>query len=186
MKLSVWGLPVSAVVAMTLAAHPAFAQDEAWRAFKGQVVVSDVMLAPSFGSDELMIATLRRVKCSEVTSTRGFWRLHLVAFLDRAASDESVRIIARDITAPPARPAAAEGEGPAARKKAAHVKVFQVEAQPDQKILQLNDLVLSEAMGFQSGHDYELTVEAPAAPVPGAPRGAEKQDVYARGVVTLR
>jgi hypothetical protein len=189
MKWSGWGLlPVVAVAVVAPAAQPAFAQDEAWREFKGQVVVSDILLAPSFSSDELMITTLNRVKCTQVSSTRGFWRLHLVAFLDRAVDDDSVRIIARDITAPPAHPAAAAGEGPAAHKKPAAVKVFQVEAQPEQKVLQLNNLVLSPAMGFQPGHDYELTVEdaQPLPAPPGAPRGAEKRDVYARGVVTLR
>jgi len=184
MRFSAWGLvPVLALVA----ARPAFAEDEAWREFKGQVVVSDILLAPSFSSDELMIATLLRWKCSQVTSAHGFWRLHMVAFLDRAVAGETVRIVARDVTAPPARPAAAEVDGPAARKKATAVKVFEVEAQPEQKILQMNDFVLSEAMGFQQGHDYELTVEDERRPLQtAAPRGAEKTDVYARWVVTLR
>jgi hypothetical protein len=35
-----------------------------------------------------------------------------------------------------------------------------VEAEPAQKILQLNDLVLSDATGFEGGHDHQLTVES--------------------------
>jgi hypothetical protein len=179
MKPGTWGLVPMVLLASSA---PVGAEGEAWNEFKGQVVVSNVLLAPSFVSDQLMIAALHRVKCSEVTATHGFWRLHLVAFLDRSVDAEVLRVVARDVTATGARPAghrAAMADVDARRA----VKVFEVEAQPSQKILQVNDLVLSATMGFERGHDYELTVEdvgdAPAV-------GPEKRDVHARGVVTLR
>lgn len=180
MKSAAWGLvPVLVMAAVATAG----AQDEAWHQFKGQVVVSDVLLAPSFDSDQTMIAALNRVKCTQIAETHGFWRLHMVAFLDRAVDGETARVVARDVTVAGAAHAI-RPKGSAAGKA---VRVFEVEAQPEQKILQMNDFVLSESMGFQQGHDYELTVEdgGDAAGV-AARRVVEKRDVYARGVVTLR
>src|SRR4051812_30463741 len=120
MRCSGWWLaPVLGAVVM-VAAAPARADDEAWREFKGQVVVSDVLLAPSFGSDQLMIAVLRRVKCTQVASAHGFWRLHMVAFLDRAAGgSDTARVVARDVTA--AAPAARH-----AKPRGALVKTIKV------------------------------------------------------------
>ena len=43
----------------------------------------------------------------------------------------------------------------------------------------MNDLVLTEAMGFQRGHEYGVTVEK-------EPEDGGKEDVYAQGVITLR
>jgi hypothetical protein len=166
--------------AALLASGTARADDQAWREFRGQVLVSDVLLAPSFDSDQELITTLRRVKCSTVTATYGFWRLHLVAFLDPAAGDgtETAALVARDVTNLKERKGARLEGG-------TEVKVFEVPVQPGQKVVQMNDFVLSESMGFERGHDYELTVETSRDAELGAGAG-EKRDVNARGVVTLR
>src|SRR6185369_3395684 len=127
MRSAAWGL--LAMVPVLAVAAPAGAEDEAWNEFKGRVVVSDVMLARSFESDQLMIAALHRMECTQVSSTQGFWRLHLVAFLDRPAGSEVLRIVARDVTAAGGTRRArhvASALGGAARP----VKVFEVEAQP--------------------------------------------------------
>lgn len=155
------------------------AEGEAWRAFKGQVVVSDVLLAPSFDSDQELITTLHRVRCSTVTATYDFWRLHLIAFLDPVPDEgtETALVVARDVTAPKERKGARPEETGAA------VRLFEVPIQPGQKILHMNDFVLSRSMGFEPGHDYELTVETRPD---GEVGPSEKRDVNARGVVTLR
>ena len=151
---------------------PAAADEEAWHRFKGQVVISDVLLAPSFGSDRVMITSLSRMRVSAVLEAGDFWRLHLVAFLDPGADGQTLHVVARDITAP-------EDRDQARRGSLAALKVFETPGEPGQKIMQMNDLVLTEAMGFHRGHTYEVSVEND----PG-PRG--KEDVYAQGVVTLR
>jgi hypothetical protein len=169
--------------ALLLIPSPAGAEDEAWREFRGQVVVSDVLLAPKFGSDDVMILSLHRLQRSVVKEANGFWRLHFVAFLDPAAEGDTMMLVARDVT-PPIAPR--------------QVKVFEVPVEPAQRIVQVNDFVLNSAMGFVRGHDYELAVEQ-AGPEESWPEAREarsngksggksngKPDVCARGVVTLR
>jgi hypothetical protein len=151
---------------------PVAADEEAWSRFKGQVVISDVLLAPSFGSDRVMITSLSRMRVSTVQEVGDFWRLHLVAFLDPGADGHTLHVVARDITAPADRSRARSGSLPALR-------VFETSGEPGQKVLHMNDLVLTEAMGFQRGHDYEVSVENDPGP-------SGKEDVYAQGVVTLR
>jgi hypothetical protein len=43
----------------------------------------------------------------------------------------------------------------------------------------MNDLVLTEGMGFKRGHEYGVTVERES-------EDGGKEDVYAQGVITLR
>ncbi len=144
----------------------------AWSQFRGQIVISDVLLAPDFGSDRVMVTSLNRMRRSVVDEVSGFWRLHLVAFLDAPAAGEMWHVVARDITGPEARDRARRGELPVLR-------VFETPSDPGDRILRMNNLVLTEAMGFQRGHEYDITVEKDA-------EDGGKQDVYARGVVTLR
>lgn len=151
---------------------PASAGAEAWGQFRGQIVFSDVLLAPDFGSDRVMVTSLNRMRRSAVQEVTGFWRLHLVAFLDEPAAGEMLHVVARDVTAPADRERASRGELPPLR-------VFETPSDPGQKILHMNDLVLTEAMGFQRGHEYGITIEKES-------EGGGKEDVYAQGVITLR
>jgi len=151
---------------------PASAGAEAWGQFRGQIVFSDVLLAPDFGSDRVMVTSLNRMRRSAVQEVTGFWRLHLVAFLDEPAAGEMLHVVARDVTAPADRDRARRGELPP-------VKVFETPSEPGQRVLHMNDLVLTEAMGFQRGHEYGVTVEKD-------PEDGGKEDVYAQGVITLR
>lgn len=151
---------------------PASAGTDAWGQFRGQIVFSDVLLAPDFGSDRVMITSLNRMRRSTVQEVTGFWRMHFVAFLDEPAAGEMLHVVARDVTAPEDRDRARRGELPPLR-------VFETPSEPGQRILHMNDLVLTEAMGFQRGHEYGVTVEK-------EPEDGGKQDVYAQGVVTLK
>jgi len=151
---------------------PASAGAEAWGQFRGQIVFSDVLLAPDFGSDRVMVTSLNRMRRSAVQEVTGFWRLHLVAFLDEPAAGEMLHVVARDVTASADRERASRGELPPLR-------VFETPSDPGQKILHMNDLVLTEAMGFQRGHEYGFTIEKES-------EGGGKEDVYAQGVITLR
>ena len=135
--------------------------------FHGQVVFSDVLIAPAsqFPTPAAMTEALRRLKRTTVEGADGFWRLHMVAFLDHASQTGSFELHATDVTDP---------------KDRREVKTFDVEGQPGENELPINDLVLTETMGFLRGHRYEMTV---------VPRGdgeaAGKADVCAKGVITL-
>jgi hypothetical protein len=168
-------LAASAVIAVFLflpSLAPASAGDQAWGQFRGQIVISDVLLAPDFGSDRVMITSLNRMRRTVVQEVTGFWRLHLVAFLDEPAAGEMLHVVARDLTTAVDRDRARRGELPPLR-------VFETPSDPGQKILHLNDLVLTEGMGFKRGHEYGVTVEREA-------EDGGKEDVYAQGVITLR
>jgi hypothetical protein len=135
------------------------------REWKGKVVVSDVLLAPELGANpQMMAAGLRRMQRSVISGVEGFWRMHFVAFLERPAEGETLNVVATDVT------------DPSNRK---NVRVFEVPADPAQRVLHMNNFVVAENMGFERGHQYEITVEKS-----GTPSG--KQDVYARGVITLK
>jgi hypothetical protein len=171
-------LLVAAFVAMFAVRAHAQGEDEAWHAFHGQVLVSDVMIAPAdkFDSGATLVAALRRVERKAVGARDGFWRLHLVAFLDPAAASGALRMRATDVTAPQHR---------------VQVRLFDVEGAPGQKMLSMNDLVLSGDMGFKAGHQYELAIEsgsdeAPEGIAPEVKPAAGKPDVYAKGMITLR
>jgi hypothetical protein len=151
---------------------PAAVGDAAWGELRGQIVVSDVLLASKFGSDRVMMTSLNRMRRSTVDEVDGFWRLHLVAFLDTPAAGEMLHVVARDITAPQDHDRARRGELPP-------LWVFETPSDPGERILHMNNLVLTEAMGFHRGHEYGITVEK------DADEGG-KQDVYAQGVITLR
>ncbi|HVV49761.1 MAG TPA: hypothetical protein VHO06_08890 [Polyangia bacterium] len=147
---------------------PASAPEAAtWGQFHGQVVFSDVLIAPAseFPTQAAMTEALRRLKRTTVEGSEGFWRLHMLAFLDGAPQTGSFQLRAIDVTDP---------------KDHRPVKTFDVEGQPGQNELPINDLVLTDVMGFARGHRYEMTV---VPRVDGAPAG--KADVCAKGVITL-
>lgn len=184
---------LAAAMLMTMLATRARAQgeDEAWQAFHGQVVISDIMIAPAaaFESGATMVAALHKAERTAVGGRDGFWRLHAVAFLDPAAPSGGLRLRASDVTAPNQRE---------------QVKVFDLVGVAGQKVLPVADLVLTGAMGFKPGHRYELTIEPvpeePATGLPSAGGGAGvtagggtsasgvggKTAVYAKGMITLR
>ena len=138
-----------------------------WGQFHGQVVFSDIMIASpaQFPSDAAMNEALHRLKRTTVEGADGFWRLHMVAFLEPAPRVTSFRLRATDVTDP---------------KDRHEVKMFEVDGKPGQTELEINDLVVTEVMGFEPGHRYEISVIARGDDVP-----AGKGDVYAKGVITL-
>jgi hypothetical protein len=144
------------------------AADVAAKAFRGQVVFSDVMIAPAseFPSGDALVGALQRLKRSTVQGTGGFWRLHMVAFPSPIPPGGTFRLRATDTTNP---------------KERKQVKVFEIGGQTGQAELEVKDLVLTDVMGFQPGHRYEIAVMSS-----GDDEGtAGKQDVYAQGVITL-
>lgn len=170
-----WLAGLVALMAVGAVAPAARADDEMWRTFRGRVMFSDVALAPesSFGSPELMAAALRRIQRSTVDQTGGFWRLHVMAYLDRPAASSSVVLRATDVTDPRARH---------------QIRVFEVPVDRGNKELRLDDFVITETEGFKRGGSYEISIEAPAADatVTSETKKAGKADVYAKGVITLR
>lgn len=138
-----------------------------WGQFHGQVVFSDIMIASpaQFPSDAAMSEALRRLKRTTVEGADGFWRLHMVAFLEPAPRVTSFRLRATDVTDP---------------KDRREVKTFEVDGKPGQTELEINDLVVTDVMGFERGHRYEIAVIARADDL-----SAGKGDVYAKGVITL-
>jgi hypothetical protein len=148
---------------------------ETWRQFKRQVLFSDVLLAPpaEFPTTEARIASLRRMLRTEIESPSGFWRIQCVAFLDPPAPTGALALRATDVTDP--------GDPH-------EVKLFEVTAQRGDRELDVDDLVLTAAMGFAPGHRYEIAVERHEddADTSAGVGTTGKRDVYAKGVVTLR
>jgi hypothetical protein len=158
---------------------PAASADETmWRSFRGRVMFSDIALAPeaSFASPEMMASALRRIQRTDVEQAAGFWRLHVLAFLDRPAATGALVLRASDVTDP---------------RAPRQVRVFEVPIQRGEKELRLDDFVVNEAMGFARGASYQITIEAArdeegAAGTGNGTAKAGKADVYAKGVITLR
>jgi hypothetical protein len=142
--------------------------DLAAKTFRGQVVFSDILIAPAseFPSGDALVGALHRLRRNSVEGTDGFWRLHMVAFPSPVPPSGTYRLRATDTTNP---------------KERKQVKVFEIGGQTGQAELEVKDLVLTDVMGFQSGHRYEIAVVGS-----GDDDGtAGKEDVYAQGVITL-
>jgi hypothetical protein len=131
------------------------------------VLFSDVLIAPAaqFPSPAAMTDALRRLKRTTVEGAGGFWRLHMVAFLDPAPTNGAFQLRATDVTDP---------------KDRREVRLFDVDGNPGDHQLSVNDLVVTEVMGFERGHRYEIAVIPRRDDQP-----AGKGDVYAKGVITL-
>jgi hypothetical protein len=158
-------VPPTAPAAPPAPAAPAAAPS--WGQFHGQVVFSDVLIAPAaqFPSASAMTDALKRLKRTTVEGVGGFWRLHMVAFLEPAPEGGAFQLRATDVTDP---------------KDRREVRLFDVDGQPGDKELAVNDLVVTEVMGFERGHRYEIAVIPRRDDLP-----AGKGDVYAKGVITL-
>jgi len=170
-----WVVGLAALVAVAALAPQAGADEEMWRSFRGKVTFTDIALAPasSFESATLMTSALKRIQRSSVDQNGGFWRLHILAFLERPAASGTLVLRASDVS-DPAVPRS--------------TRVFEVPIERGQKELRLDDFVVTETMGFTRGNSYEITIEAP--PEEGVTaaetKKAGKADVYAKGVITLR
>ena len=138
-----------------------------WGQFHGQVVFSDVLIAPAteFPSPSAMMDALKRLKRTTVEGVGGFWRLHMVAFLEPAPTSGAFQLRATDVTDP---------------KDRREVRLFDVDGNPGDRALAVSDLVVTEVMGFARGHRYEIAVIPRRDDQP-----AGKGDVYAKGVITL-
>jgi hypothetical protein len=170
-----WLVGLLALFALSAFAPGAGADEEMWRSFRGRVMFSDVALAPesNFETPAMMASALRRIQRSTADQTAGFWRLHVLAFLDHPAAAGTLVLRASEVTDP----------------RAAHsTRVFEVPVERGAKELRLDDFVVTEAMGFAKGASYEISIEAaPEEPGPaGETKKAGKADVYAKGVITLR
>jgi hypothetical protein len=169
-----WMVGVVALIAVAVFARGVRADEEMWRSFRGRVTFSDIALAPqsSFESPAVRTAALRRIQRSAVDQTAGFWRLHVLAFLDRPAGSTSLVLRASDVSDP---------------RAPRQVRVFELPVDRGEKELRLDDFVVTEAMGFTRGASYEISIEAPPEEATaGETKKAGKADVYAKGVITLR
>ena len=160
---------VMALVAVAALARSAAADDAMWRNFRGRVMFSDIALAPAanFESPAMMSAALKRIERSTFDQTAGFWRMHMVAFLDRP-----LKMRATDVTDP---------------RAPREVRLFEVPVERGDRELRLDDFVVTEAMGFARGASYQISIESSdEGPAPAEAGKARKADVYAKGVITLR
>jgi hypothetical protein len=141
--------------------------DEAFQALKHRVIVSEILIAPlaDFPSPEAAVVALRKLSRPEIRARNGFWRFHFVAFMEPSPDTAEVQMVMTDVTEPRHR---------------REVKVFEAETAPGAHELAVNDLVLTEEMGFERGHRFELAVTR------GGDDRNGKADVLALGMVTLR
>jgi hypothetical protein len=166
---------VVALAIVAVLAPAARADDAMWRAFRGRVMFSEVALAPAatFESPALMTSALRRLERNQIGQANGFWRVHMIIFLDRASTTSSLVLRASDVTDP---------------RAPRTVRVFEVPVERGGRELQLDDFVVTEGMGFARDVTYQFAVEAPGDAGAAGPETvkAGKADVYAKGVITLR
>ena len=129
----------------------ASAADTAAKTFRGQVILSDVMIAPAsaFTSGDAMVGALQRLKRSTVHGADGFWRLHMVAFPSPAPAGGTYRLRATDTTD---------------RKQRHPIRVFEINAQTGHPEVEMPDLVLTDVMGFKPGHTSRSRWSEPATP----------------------
>ena len=158
------------------------ADDAMWRTFRGRVMFSDIAPAPAdnFPSGAARTAALQRIGRTSIEQTGGFWRIHMVVFLDRPAGTDTLLLRAFDVGAPEARAVRAF--------EPRQVRVFEVPVERGAHEVSLDDFVVTEGMGFERGKSYEFSIEA--LPEEGSPLAETKKtgkaDVYAKGVITLR
>jgi len=136
------------------------AYGDGYGANRGKILVSDAAWGGGWGSDAEMVKALHKQAKGTIKGEGGSWTLNLMVFLKEAAGGSSVNIVYYDVTG-----------------KRDQVNFSEVQVQPSQKILQLNDIALSKDLGFVAGHKYEIL----ATRLLGG-----KEKVYAKGNVTLK
>jgi hypothetical protein len=153
-------LPLSLVAGLLLLAPSALADDGAWRAFKGKIVVSDQEFGTGFPTDAAMVKAIKKQSKSAIKG-EGAWTLHMMVFLKEAPGAESVNIVYYDMSARPPE----------------QVNYSEVSVQPKQKTIQINGVAISKDLGFVKGHKYEVRA---TRLIDG------KEKVYAKTTLTLK
>jgi hypothetical protein len=169
-----WAAGVVALAGVAAFVPGAHADEAMWNNFRGRIVFTDIALAPesNFENPAMMTPALKRLERSTIDQTAGFWRIHVLAFMDRPVPARSLVLRASDVSDPNAP---------------REVHVFEVPIERGAKELRMDDFVVTTGMGFASGRSYQLAFEAPRdEAAAGEPRKAGKADVYAKGVITLR
>jgi len=94
------------VLVLLLGAGPTRADDdgadEAFRALKHRVIVSEILIAPlaDFPSSQAALAALRKLSRPEIQARNGFWRFHFVAFMEPSPDTAEVQMVMTDVTEP--------------------------------------------------------------------------------------
>ena len=119
-----WVVGVAALAGVAAFVPGAHADEAMWRNFRGRIVFTDIALAPesNFENAALMTTALKRLERSTIDQTAGFWRIHVLAFLDRPAATRTAGAarVRRVRSAGAARGARLRGAGRARREGAAH------------------------------------------------------------------
>lgn len=149
----------AAAAVLGVALVPAAARADGWSAMKGRVVISDAAFS-NYGSDAEMTAAVKK-QSKSVVKGDGAWNLNLMVFLKEPAGATTINIVYYDISVKPHD----------------QVNFAEVQVQPSQKIVQVNNVSISKDLGFVKGHRYEVR----ATRLLGG-----KEKVYAKGVVQLK
>jgi len=135
------------------------ARADGWSSMKGRVVISDTEFS-SYSSDAEMVSAVKKQGKTTLKGD-GNWTMNLMVFLKEAAGASSINIVYYDVSVKPRD----------------QVNFSEVQVQPSQKIVSVNNVSVSKDLGFVKGHKYEVL----ATRVIGG-----KEKVYAKGVVTLK
>ena len=150
-------------VSVLTAAAAAHADDTGvWKALKGKILVSDQAFGASYDSDRAMIAGFKKQARTELKGNDGSWTLNLMVFLKAPAGAEVINIVYYDVTDP---------------KNRDQVNFAEVSVTTTQKTVQINGTTVSKELGFVAGHKYEILATRIVN---------NKEDVYAKAIVTLR
>jgi hypothetical protein len=144
-RLVVGVMMVASLLVTGAPSADARADDDAmWQTFRGRVMFSDVALASAdnFASSATMMAALRRLERTSVDQGAGFWRLHMIAFLDRPAATDALVLRAIDMRSP-REPREVRVIEPR------QVRVFEVPVERGAREVRLDDFVVTEGMGFE-------------------------------------
>jgi hypothetical protein len=153
----IWAWGAAALLAVFLSSPVARA--DGWSSMKGRVVISDVEFS-SYGSDAEMVSAVKKQSKTAIKGDNA-WTLNLMVFLKEPPGATTINIVYYDISVKPHD----------------QVNFSEVQVQPSQKIVQVNNNAISKDLGFVKGHKYEVR----ATRVIGG-----KEKVYAKGVVQLK
>lgn len=128
----------------------------------GSIVITDHELNPALSSFQKNLKTEARSALSRNPETEN-WRLHFIAYLNRAPGTEDVNLVFYD----PQPPKAGQPREP--------VQAFPIHTKATAKIL-MSQIDLRPEDGFKAGNKYQVLV---TRLING------KEDVYARGTIEL-